>query len=140
QYGGVAKAPHSRGLPGQARKTGLEDPRSDPPTLPPGFRKSPLTVPDSIARKRILSKGLIKMVTIRLSRQGAKKHPQYLVVAAPARQKRDGAYLENLGHYYPKAKEPKDKLKVNLEALNKWVAKGAQISQTVGQLLKTTAK
>ena len=79
-------------------------------------------------------------VTIRLSRQGAKKNPQYLVVAVDSAKKRDGAYLENLGHYYPKEKEPKEKLKVDLEALKAWQAKGAQVSQTVGQLLKTLAK
>lgn len=76
-------------------------------------------------------------VTIRLSRQGAKKNPQYLVVAVDSAKKRDGAYLENLGHYYPKAKEAKDKIKVNQDAIKSWVAKGAQMSQTVGQLLKT---
>jgi small subunit ribosomal protein S16 len=79
-------------------------------------------------------------VTIRLSRQGAKKNPQYLVVAVDSAKKRDGAYLENLGHYYPKAKDPKDKFKVKLEAIQAWQAKGAQTSQTVGQLLKTLAK
>ena len=75
-------------------------------------------------------------VTIRLSRQGAKKNPQYLVVAVDSTKKRDGAYLENLGHYYPKAKNPQDKIKVNVEAVRAWQAKGAQVSQTVGQLLK----
>ena len=75
-------------------------------------------------------------VTIRLSRQGAKKNPQYLVVAVDSAKKRDGAYLENLGHYYPKAKEAKDKIKVDQEAIKAWIAKGAQCSQTVGQLLK----
>lgn len=79
-------------------------------------------------------------VTIRLSRQGAKKNPQYLVVAVDSAKKRDGAYLANLGHYYPKAKEAKDKIKVNMEAIQAWQAKGAQCSQTVGQLLKTLAK
>ena len=79
-------------------------------------------------------------VTIRLSRQGAKKNPQYLVIAVDSAKKRDGAYLENLGHYYPKAKESKDKLKVNLEKVKAWQAKGAQVSQTVGQLLKTLAE
>lgn len=79
-------------------------------------------------------------VTIRLSRQGAKKNPQYLIVAVDSAKKRDGAYLERLGHYYPKAKEAKDKIKVNLEALTAWKTKGAQCSQTVGQLLKTLAK
>lgn len=79
-------------------------------------------------------------VTIRLSRQGAKKNPQYLVVAVDRDKKRDGAYLENLGHYYPKAKDPKDKLKVNLEAVKAWQNRGAQVTQTVGQLLKSLAK
>jgi small subunit ribosomal protein S16 len=79
-------------------------------------------------------------VTIRLSRQGAKKHPQYLIVAVDSSKKRDGAYLANLGHYYPKAKESKDKVKVNLDAVKSWQARGAQVSQTVGQLLKTLAK
>jgi small subunit ribosomal protein S16 len=79
-------------------------------------------------------------VTIRLSRQGAKKRPQYLIIAVDSAKKRDGAYLENLGHYYPKVKDAKAKIQVNLEKVNAWRAKGAQVSQTVGQLLKTLAK
>jgi small subunit ribosomal protein S16 len=79
-------------------------------------------------------------VTIRLSRQGAKKNPQYLIVAVDSEKKRDGAYLDRLGHYFPKAKEPKDKVQVNLEAVQAWKAKGAQFSQTVGQLIKSLAK
>jgi small subunit ribosomal protein S16 len=79
-------------------------------------------------------------VTIRLSRKGAKKNPQYLIVAVDSAKKRDGAYLERLGHYYPKATEIKDKVRVDAEALKAWQAKGAQCSQTVGQLLKTLAK
>ena len=79
-------------------------------------------------------------VTIRLSRQGAKKQPQYLVVAVDSAKKRDGAFLEKLGHYYPKAKDPKDKIKVRLDAIQAWQARGAQTSQTVGQLLKTLAQ
>ncbi len=79
-------------------------------------------------------------VTIRLSRQGAKKNPQYLIVAVDSAKKRDGAYLQNLGHYFPKAKEPKDKIKVDQDAIRSWQAKGAQFSQTVGQLLKGLAK
>lgn len=77
-------------------------------------------------------------VMIRLSRQGAKKNPQYLVIAAEKYGKRDGAYLEKLGHYFPKALE--NKIQVNLEAVQAWKAKGAQFSQTVGQLLKTLTK
>lgn len=79
-------------------------------------------------------------VSIRLSRQGAKKHPQFLIVAAHRRNKRDGVYLEKLGHYFPKAKAAKDKIQVNLEALKAWEARGAQMTQTVGQLIKSLAK
>lgn len=79
-------------------------------------------------------------VTIRLTRQGAKKRPEYLIVAMDSNKKRDGEYLDKLGHYYPKAKELKDKVKVNVDLLKSWQAKGAQVTQTVGQLLKGLAK
>lgn len=79
-------------------------------------------------------------VTIRLSRQGAKKNPLYMIVAMDSARKRDGEYLENLGHYYPKAKTAQEKVKVKLEAVQAWQKKGAQLSQTVGQLIKGLAK
>lgn len=79
-------------------------------------------------------------VTIRLTRQGAKKRPEYLIVAMDSNKKRDGEYLDKLGHYYPKAKESKDKVKVNVELVKTWQARGAQVTQTVGQLLKGLAK
>ena len=79
-------------------------------------------------------------VMIRLSRQGAKKNPQYLVVAMDSAKKRDGAYLEKIGHYFPKAKNDADKFKVNAELLKSWQAKGAQVTKTVGQLIKGLAK
>jgi small subunit ribosomal protein S16 len=79
-------------------------------------------------------------VTIRLSRQGAKKRPQYLVVAMDSAKKRDGAYLAKLGHYFPKAKTLAEKAKLDVAAIQAWQAKGAQLSQTVGQLLKALAK
>ncbi len=79
-------------------------------------------------------------VKIRLSRQGAKKRPQYLVVAVDSSSKRDGAVLEKLGHYFPKAVAAADKIKVNADAVKAWLAKGAQPTKTVGQLLKTLAE
>jgi small subunit ribosomal protein S16 len=79
-------------------------------------------------------------VTIRLSRQGAKKHPQYLIVAVDSAKKRDGAHLAHLGHYFPKAKSAKEKIKADVEGIKAWQAKGAQLSQTVGQLLKVLEK
>jgi small subunit ribosomal protein S16 len=75
-------------------------------------------------------------VTIRLARQGAKKSPQYLVVAMSPRGKRDGEYLERLGHYFPKVSDPKAKLSIDLAKFQAWVAKGAQVTKTVGQLVK----
>ena len=79
-------------------------------------------------------------VIIRVSRPGDKKRPQYLVVAVDRDKKRDGEYLARLGHYYPKEKDPKKKLSVDLAAVNAWRAKGAQPTQTVGQLLKALAQ
>jgi small subunit ribosomal protein S16 len=79
-------------------------------------------------------------VTIRLSRQGAKKQPTYLVVAVDSEKKRDGAYLAKLGQYFPKAVKNEEKLKIDLEMLKAWQAKGAILSQTVGQLVKKIAK
>lgn len=75
-------------------------------------------------------------VKIRLSRHGAKKTPIYFVVATDSNSCRDGDFLEKLGQYQPKAAKPADKLKVNREAVAAWIAKGAQPTRTVGQLLK----
>jgi small subunit ribosomal protein S16 len=79
-------------------------------------------------------------VTIRLSRQGAKKDPKYLIVAMDKASKRDGAFLDKLGQYFPKVADPAKKLLINQEKVALWKSRGAQFSQTVGQLLKTTAK
>lgn len=79
-------------------------------------------------------------VKIRLQRQGAKKNPLYFVVATQESGKRDGNFLEKLGNYNPKAKNPAEKMTVNHEAVQAWLAKGAQCTRTVGQLLKLTAK
>ncbi len=80
------------------------------------------------------------MVKIRLARQGAKKRPEYLIVAVDSNKKRDGEYLEKIGHYYPKAAKPADKIKLNKEVLQAWITRGAQPTQTVGQLIKLIAQ
>ncbi len=74
------------------------------------------------------------MVVIRLRREGTKNRPFYRIVAADQRFRRDGRFLEILGTYDP-LKE-KDNVKVNVEAANAWIAKGAQPSETVRSLLK----
>jgi len=74
------------------------------------------------------------MVKIRLTRGGAKKRPFYRVVAIDERDKRDGRALEFLGTYDPKFTPPRITLDVaHVEA---WVAKGAQLSDSVASILK----
>ena len=74
------------------------------------------------------------MVKIRLKRMGAKKAPFYRIVVADARTPRDGKVLEEIGIYDP-TKNP-TVLRVDLESANKWIAQGAQPTDTVRALLK----
>ena len=72
------------------------------------------------------------MVKIRLKRVGQKKAPHYRIVATDSRARRDGAPIEELGYYNPRSKE----LKLNQEAVKKWINNGAQPSETVANLLR----
>lgn len=76
----------------------------------------------------------IHMVKIRLRRMGAKKAPFYRVVVADSRYPRDGRFIEELGTYNP-LKEPAE-ITVNAESAKKWIADGAQPTDTVRILLK----
>ena len=78
------------------------------------------------------------MVKIRLRRMGAKKSPFYRIVVADSRYPRDGRFIEEIGYYDP-TKEP-SVIKVNTEAANKWIANGAQPTDTVKKLLKIVAE
>ena len=69
------------------------------------------------------------MVKIRLRRMGAKKAPFYRVVVADSRYPRDGRFIEEVGTYNPMT-EPAT-VKLNKEAIDKWVANGAQPTDTV---------
>ena len=73
-------------------------------------------------------------VKMRLKRMGAKKAPFYRIVVADSRVSRNGKSIDEIGYYDP-TKEPVE-LKVNAEAANKWLANGAQPSDTVKALLK----
>jgi small subunit ribosomal protein S16 len=75
------------------------------------------------------------MVKIRLQRMGAKKNPQYVIVATNESAARDGRFFEKIGFYYPKAKENKDKVKIDLVKFEAWKQKGAQVSLTVEQVV-----
>lgn len=74
------------------------------------------------------------MVKIRLRRMGAKKAPFYRIVVADSRYPRDGRFIEELGTYNP-LKEPVE-ITVNAESAKKWIADGAQPTDTVRILLK----
>ena len=79
------------------------------------------------------------MVTIRLSRGGAKKRPFYHIVVTDSRNRRDGRYIERLGFYNPSANEGDAGLTINSERVNYWLSKGAQASDRVAYLLKKQA-
>ena len=73
-------------------------------------------------------------VKIRLRRMGAKKSPFYRVVVADSRYPRDGRFIEEIGYYNP-MKEPSE-TKIDAEKAQKWIANGAQPTDTVKVLLK----
>ncbi len=78
------------------------------------------------------------MVKIRLRRMGAKKAPFYRVVVADSRYPRDGRFIEEIGSYYP-TKEP-SVVSIDKEKADKWLANGAQPTDTVKKLLKIAAE
>ncbi len=73
-------------------------------------------------------------VKIRLRRMGAKKSPFYRIVVADSRYPRDGRFIEEIGYYNP-LEEPAV-VKVDVEKAQKWIANGAQPTDTVKDLLK----
>ena len=73
------------------------------------------------------------MVKIRLTRVGAKKKPFYRLQAIDERKQRDGRALEYLGTYNPNV-DPAA-INLQLDAIDAWLAKGAQMSDTVASLV-----
>ncbi|HEB94463.1 MAG TPA: 30S ribosomal protein S16 [Gammaproteobacteria bacterium] len=80
------------------------------------------------------------MVTIRLSRGGAKKRPFYHIVVTDSRNKRDGRFIERLGFFNPVARGAEETLRIDSERVEHWLSKGAKASDRVSQLLKQSAK
>ena len=76
------------------------------------------------------------MVIIRLARSGAKKNPYYFITVADERRPRDGAFIERLGFFNPMARGQEERLRVDLDKLNEWISKGAQVSDRVKALVK----
>ena len=79
------------------------------------------------------------MVTIRLSRGGAKKKPFYHITVSDSRKSRDGRYIERIGFYNP-LKNEETYLKLDLERLDYWVNNGAQLSPSVKSLRNESQK
>ena len=75
-------------------------------------------------------------VKIRLRRMGQKKAPFYRIIVADSRSPRDGRFIEEIGYYDP-TKEP-SVIKVDEEAAKKWLANGAQPTETVARIFKAT--
>ena len=73
------------------------------------------------------------MVKIRLRRMGAKKAPFYRIIVADARSPRDGRFIEEVGYYNPMTNPAE--IKVDAEKVEKWLANGAQPTETVKAIL-----
>ncbi len=80
------------------------------------------------------------MVTIRLSRGGAKKKPFYHVVVTDSRSRRDGRYIERVGFFNPMARGAEKELELSLDRVDHWVSQGAGTSDRVSQLIKQARK
>ena len=80
------------------------------------------------------------MVTIRLTRRGARNQPYYHVVVTDHRKRQGGKSLELVGFFNPAARKTEPKLRLDLARIDFWVSKGAQQSERVVSLVKDYRK
>ncbi len=80
------------------------------------------------------------MVTIRLARSGAKKRPFYHVVVADKRAKRDGRHIERVGYFNPLAEGGDARLRLEMDRVEFWLGRGAQMTDRVKSLLREWRK
>lgn len=76
------------------------------------------------------------MVTIRLTRRGAKKQPFYHVVVTDSRMRQGGTILEQIGYFNPIPAGKQRALELDLGRVEYWVSKGAKPSERVAELVK----
>ena len=76
------------------------------------------------------------MVVIRLARGGSKHRPFFHVVVADSHNRRDGRFIERVGFYNPVANEKQERVRLQADRLNHWIAQGAQVSDAVAKLIK----
>jgi small subunit ribosomal protein S16 len=75
-------------------------------------------------------------VKIKLKRLGKMRHPQYRIVVADARTKRDGRAIEEIGKYHPK--EDPSLIEVDSQRVQYWLGVGAQPTEAVAAILRVT--
>lgn len=80
------------------------------------------------------------MVSIRLSRGGAKNRPFYHVVVTDSRNSRDGRYIERIGFFNPLARGAEQRLVLDSERVQYWKSNGAQPTDRVAKLIKDASK
>ena len=80
------------------------------------------------------------MVTIRLTRRGAKNQPFYHVVVTDSRKRQGGSILEQIGYFNPVARGKEVRQKLEVERIDHWVKLGAQLSERVAALNKEYRK
>ena len=76
------------------------------------------------------------MVVIRMARGGSKKRPFYQIVVADKRAARDGRHIQKIGFFNPLARGQEESFRIDLDSYNAWVAKGAQPTDRIVQLVK----
>ena len=76
------------------------------------------------------------MVVIRSARGGSKHRPFFHVVVADSHNRRDGRFIERVGFYNPVANEKQERVRLQADRLNHWIAQGAQVSDAVAKLIK----
>jgi small subunit ribosomal protein S16 len=77
-------------------------------------------------------------VKIRLRRTGRKKQPSYRIVVAESTSPREGAYLDAVGTYNPLTNPAE--LRVDLDKIDNWLERGAEMSPTVRSLINKARK
>ena len=80
------------------------------------------------------------MVTIRLTRRGARNQPFYHVVVTDSRKRQGGSSLEQVGFFNPVARGKESRLRLELGRIDHWVGLGAKLSDRVSQLVSTYRK
>lgn len=76
---------------------------------------------------------------IRMSRAGAKKRPYYRIVIADSRFPRDGRFIDRVGSYNPMLPKDGERVKLDLEKIAEWYAKGARPSDRVARFMAEAA-